>query len=66
MRTHLLRPIYPPLAELEPDTGCACNDDLYVAPKDEVPLKTTLTAVVSSQLSEDEMDAYVLGGYAGI
>jgi hypothetical protein len=66
MRTHLLRTTYPAPAEVEPDTGIACNDDCYW-------IATTLVSVPPDKQSADKgttrtnrMDDYELGGYAGI
>jgi hypothetical protein len=66
MRTHLLHPIYPPPAEREPDTGCACNDEFYVVQTLADALETTRGPIKSSLPLVDALDAYVLGGYAGI
>lgn len=67
MRTHLLRTVYPLLAdtEIEPDTGCALNDACY-APDEAPPVKAMLSLVVAAAPASDDDDDYYLGGYAGI
>ena len=70
MRTHLLRTVYPaPAVEaVEPDTGCASNDEDYAptqapATSAEQPV---LTLVTSAAAKPEDNDDYYLGGYAGI
>ena len=68
MRTHLLRTFYPPAA-IEPDTGCAANDQDGgdAAPTPLAPPKPSLhVAHVATASANDGDDDYVLGGYAGI
>ncbi|HEY0230591.1 MAG TPA: hypothetical protein VGC55_05020 [Dokdonella sp.] len=69
MRTHLLRTVYPSAAveAIEPDTGCAANDDDASSPVPEAKTAQPLLALVSSAaLQPDDHDDYYLGGYAGI
>ena len=69
MRTHLLRTFYPS-STLEPDTGCAANDDDCEGgdepsgPRSPKPL--ALVAKAAEQSAPDDNDDYYLGGYAGI
>jgi hypothetical protein len=68
MRTHLLRTIYPPAAaaDVEPDTGCACNDECFA--QDTTPPAARLrldTAAIPANDGADD-DDYYLGGYVGI
>ena len=72
MRTHLLRTFYPP-STVEPETGCAANDDDCEggdepsAPRSRKPLAiVAMAAEHSANDSNDEHDEYYLGGYAGI
>jgi len=68
MRTHLLRTIYPPAAAagVEPDTGCACNDECF-AP-DTAPAAARFRLDTAAPPANDDAvnDEYYLGGYAGI
>jgi hypothetical protein len=69
VRTHLLRTFYPSSA-IEPDTGCAANDDNGESADAPPAAKSTKTLVIVAQVAEqpanDEHDDYYLGGYAGI
>jgi hypothetical protein len=68
MRTHLLRTIYPPAAaaDVEPDTGCACNDECFVPDKTPAATKFRLNTTATPANDDADHDDYYLGGYAGI
>jgi hypothetical protein len=68
MRTHLLRTFYPS-STIEPDTGCAANDDCGNEEEPPEPASHKALALVvkpAEQSANDEHDDYYLGGYAGI
>lgn len=69
MRTHLLRTFYPSSA-IEPDTGCAANDDNGecgdVPPAARSPKPLVIVTQIAEQSASGENDDYYLGGYAGI
>jgi len=62
MRTHLLRTFYPS-PDIEFDTGRAGNDDCYVI---EINVSTTQTPNALDGNTNPLIEAYELGGYAGI
>jgi len=64
MRTHLLRTFYPS-PDIEFDTGRASNDDCYVIEIGVSPV-TTQTANALDGKTNPLLEAYELGGYAGI
>ena len=67
MSTYLLRNVYPPVAaeDVEPASGCACNDERYVT--EGSPVTTLQVDVIATPVCADaENDDYYLGGYAGI
>ncbi|MEP7043309.1 MAG: hypothetical protein ABI843_09610 [Dokdonella sp.] len=72
MRTHLLRTVYPsPAIEaIEPETGCASNDDDYApgpAPdSNQWQVRLTTLVAPAAAATTDDHDDYCLGGYAGI
>jgi len=69
MRTHLLRTIYSSAAaaDVELDTGSACNDDC-LAPDTAPPAAKFRVATAAPPANDDDADHddYSLGGYAGI
>lgn len=66
MRTHLLRPLYPAASEIEPDTGCACNDDRYAMPRETLLVVAPTPTLAQLARREALLEEYELGGYAGI
>jgi hypothetical protein len=68
MRTHLLRTIYPPaaVADVEPDTGCACNDACFDPDTPPPVAKLHLDTAGTPANDDADHDDYYLGGYAGI
>lgn len=68
MRTHLLRTIYPPAAaaDVEPDTGCACNDECFDPDTTPPAAKLRLDTAAVPANDDANDDDYYLGGYAGI
>ena len=68
MRTHLLQTTYLPPAEadIENDTGSACNDELFAASDCAEAIKVRLSVVAPTAPSVEQNDDYYLAGYAGI